>query len=184
MRRTLVVATAALIAALALTGLPAPAGSRTPSAYRAVEPAAFSMITTPAIDAPAQGAPGVLDPAGRSAGFVTTGTQFMEPGTAPKAPASRPKANQPPSPLGSAWKTPKYTISGYASFYDNGTTAMRLPRGTVVRICGNGGCMERTVTDYGPVKKIRVVDMYRPDFFQICGCSWFSGTTWVTVSIY
>jgi hypothetical protein len=61
---------------------------------------------------------------------------------------------------------------------------MRLPRGTVVRICGAGGCIQRTVTDYGPVKKIRVVDMYRPDFFQICGCGSWSGTTKVTVSVY
>ncbi len=80
------------------------------------------------------------------------------------------EGDQPASPQGRAWKAPKYTISGYATFYDNGTTAMRLPRGTVVRICGDGGCIERTVTDYGPVKKIRIVDLYRPDFFAICGC--------------
>ena len=47
---------------------------------------------------------------------------------------------------------------------------MRLPRGTVVKICGNGGCIVRVVNDYGPQKKSRVVDLYRPDFFAICGC--------------
>jgi hypothetical protein len=26
--------------------------------------------------------------------------------------------------------------------------------------------------------------MYRPDFFRICGCPSWSGTVWVTVSIY
>ena len=43
---------------------------------------------------------------------------------------------------------------------------MRLPRGTVVVICGDGGCIERVVNDYGPQKKSRVVDLYRPDFFD------------------
>jgi hypothetical protein len=183
MRRRSVVATAALIAALALAGLPAPVGSRTPSATRTMEQAAFTAINL-ALDTPAHGAPGVLDPARRSAGFADAGTQFVEPGVAPKGPVARPKVTLPASTSGSTWKPPKYSISGYATFYDNGTTAMRLPRGTVVRICGGGGCIERTVTDYGPVKRIRIVDMYRPDFFQICGCSSFSGTTWVTVSIY
>jgi 3D (Asp-Asp-Asp) domain-containing protein len=82
------------------------------------------------------------------------------------------------------WKPPKYSLSGYATFYYNGTTAMRLPRGTVVRICGDGGCIERTVNDYGPQKKTRVVDLYKPDFFAICGCASWAGTTWVTVSVY
>ena len=45
------------------------------------------------------------------------------------------------------------TLTGRATFYDNGTTAMRLPRGTVVVICGNGGCIERVVNDYGPQKQ-------------------------------
>ena len=52
---------------------------------------------------------------------------------------------------------------------------MRLPRGTIVVICGNGGCVERVVTDYGPIKPSRVVDLYRPDFFAICGCASWSG---------
>ena len=61
---------------------------------------------------------------------------------------------------------------------------MRLPRGTVVRICGDGGCIQRTVTDYGPQKPSRIIDMYRPDFFKVCGCPSWSGTTKVTVSVY
>jgi 3D (Asp-Asp-Asp) domain-containing protein len=61
---------------------------------------------------------------------------------------------------------------------------MRLPRGTVVVICGDGGCIERVVNDYGPQKKTRIVDLYRPDFFDVCGCEWFAGTTWVTVHVY
>ena len=38
---------------------------------------------------------------------------------------------------------------------------MRLPRGTIVIMCGDGGCVERVVNDYGPVKKSRIVDLYR-----------------------
>jgi hypothetical protein len=183
MRRESVVATAALIAALALAGLPGPAGSRSPSSLVVLAPAAFTSVVVPA-DAPAQRASGSPDGALRSAGYLGASGMLSEPGAAPSVPTKRPKVSQPAASSGEAWKKPKYTISGYASFYNNGTTAMRLPRGTVIRICGSGGCIERTVTDYGPVKEIRIVDMYRPDFFQICGCSGSSGTTWVTVSIY
>jgi hypothetical protein len=184
MRRTPVVAAAALIAVVALAGLPAPAGSTTSSSHRAVETAAFTALTIPAIDAPAATAPGVSDPALRSDGFVTPDSTFLERGRAPVIRASRPKVDQPASSIGKAWKEPRYTISGYATFYDHGSTAMRLPRGTVVVICGDGGCIERTVTDYGPQKPSRIVDLYRADFFDICGCDWFAGTTWVTVKIY
>ena len=83
-----------------------------------------------------------------------------------------------------AWKPPRYKLSGLASFYDAGFTAMRLPKGTVVRICGAGGCILRTVTDYGPQSPGRVIDLYRPDFFAICGCASYSGLTRVTVSVY
>jgi hypothetical protein len=183
MRRRSVVAIAALIAAFALAGLPVPAGSTAPSTAQELAPAAFSTVSIPA-NAQVQGTTGLPDGAQRSASYVTPDTSFTEPGNAPSVPAARPKVDQPQAPSGKDWKAPKYTISGYATFYDNGTTAMRLPRGTVVRICGDGGCIERTVNDYGPQKKIRIVDMYRPDFFKICGCEWFAGSTWVTVSVY
>jgi hypothetical protein len=179
----LVVAAAALIAALALAGLPGPAGSRTPSTARTLAPAAFTTIIIPT-ESPGPGASGLADAAQRSAGFLDSAGVLVEPGSAPAAPSQRPTVRQPASVAGSAWKPPLYTLSGYATFYDNGTTAMRLPRGTVVRVCGRGGCLERTVTDYGPVKKIRVVDMYRPDFFQVCGCPSWAGTVWVTVGVY
>ena len=61
---------------------------------------------------------------------------------------------------------------------------MRLPAGTVVIICGGGGCIERVVSDYGPTAQDRVVDLYRPDFFEICGCPSWSGVTDVTVHVY
>lgn len=193
MRRRTVVAIAALIAVLALTGLPVPAESSAPRTARITDPAAFTSVTVPA-NALAQDAPGLLaaapreparlDPVRRSAGYLAPGASIREPGIELAAPTGRPVADQPAAPSGKDWKKPKYTISGYATFYDNGTTAMRLPRGTVVRICGDGGCIERVVNDYGPQKKIRIVDLHRPDFFKICGCKWFAGTTWVTVSVY
>ena len=62
---------------------------------------------------------------------------------------------------------------------------MRLPRGTVVIVCGDGGCVERVVNDYGPVKQRRGSSTCTaPDFFDVCGCPWWSGTTTVTVSVY
>ena len=76
---------------------------------------------------------------------------------------------------------------GQTSFYDNGTTAMRLPRGTLIRVCGGGGCLERVVNDYGPsasFQPVRIIDMYRPDFFAVCGCPSWSGTAQLTVAVY
>lgn len=183
MRRSALVAAAALIAASALIGLPGPAATKSPSSARAVDPAVLSFITVPATVRPSAG-PGPDEGALRSAGFSTEDTTYQEPGVAPDGPTSRVAVDQPESDVGSAWKKPKYTISGYATFYDHGTTAMRLPRGTVVRICGKAGCIERTVTDWGPQKPSRVVDLYRPDFFKICGCDWYAGTTWVTIGVY
>ena len=75
-------------------------------------------------------------------------------------------------------------VKGTATFYEAGYTAMRLPRGTIVIICGGGGCVERVINDYGPQSKSRIVDLYKPDFFKICGCPSWSGTTEVTVYVY
>jgi len=183
MRRRLAVAGAALIAVLALAVLPVPAGSTSPSVARDVQSAAFTSVTVSA-NAPVLAAQGTLDAAQRSNGHVSGTDRFVELGRTPRIPTARPRVNQPVTTAVMTWKPPRYTISGYATFYYNGTTAMRLPRGTVVRVCGAGGCVERTVNDYGPRKTTRVVDLYAPDFFAICGCASWSGTTWVTISVY
>jgi hypothetical protein len=183
MRRRSVVAIAALIVAFALAGLPAPAGSTPPSMVREPAPGAFSSVTVPAMTAapdPGAAAAGV----GGSAGRLEATTAFSEPGEAPAMPTSRPRVTQPVSAAGEGWKRASQVLHGEATFYDNGTTAMRLPRGTIVRICGDGGCIERVVNDYGPQKPSRVVDLYRPDFFAICGCGSWSGVTDVTVYVY
>lgn len=172
-----------LTAAVALVALPGLAGSRTPRPEQLLDTAAFQTIvpaktggSTPEVDP--------LDSAYRSDGFLTSDSTFIEPGKEQAAPKGRPSPTQPTVKAASAMKPPRYTLTGYATFYDNGTTAMRLPRGTVVVICGQGGCIERVVNDYGPVKPSRIVDLYRADFFDICGCPGWSGTTWVTVKIY
>jgi hypothetical protein len=182
--RTLV-AGAALTAALVLVALPGLAGSQTRSPYRPVEAAAFQAVSIDATDDGSPQAIGPLDPAYRSADSLTSATQLIEPGTKVTRTVLRPKTIEPAVSAAFSIKPPRTTIRGTASFYDNGTTAMRLPRGTVIRICGPGGCLERVVNDYGPVISTgRIVDMYRPDFFAICGCPSYSGLTTVTIGIY
>lgn len=177
-----------LSAALALVAAPGIVGSRTPSPVRAIEAAAFqplqidaSGVTTPVVAAD--------ESALRSANVLDDSARFDEPAapTASATPARTVLRSQPVPGATSSIKPPRYTIRGVASFYNNGTTAMRLPAGTVIRICGAGGCLERVVNDYGPsasFKPARIIDMYEPDFFKICGCQSSSGVTEVTVSVY
>jgi hypothetical protein len=126
---------------------------------------------------------GPVDPAFRSANFISPDTVIVEPGQEAE-PMTRPKAKVPKAKADVALKPPRYSVSGYATWYDNGTTAMRLPYGTLVRVCGPSGCVERRVTDYGPGLKTRVVDLMPSDFVKVCGCGLWRGTTWVTVAIY
>jgi hypothetical protein len=183
MRRSPVVATAALMAALAIAGLPAPAESQPRSAPTVLQAATLTSVSIPA-SVPAPAAQGSGETAPEAASGAELAEPYVEPGRVPKAPRKRAPVAQPGTAAGAAWKPPRYSISGLATFYEGGTTAMRLPRGTVVRICGPGGCVQRTVTDYGPQKADRVVDLYRPDFFRICGCPSWSGTVKVTVAVY
>jgi hypothetical protein len=173
-----------LTAALALVALPGLVGSRAPSPIETIPGSAFQSISGPA-NASRSIAIGGLDPAYASASAIDGEATFVEPATAPEAGVtSRGSLDQPDPAATTVRRQPRLTLSGEATFYDNGTTAMRLPRGTRVVICGRGGCIERVVNDYGPQKKSRVVDLYRPDFFRICGCGWYAGTTKVTVSVY
>ena len=174
-----------LTAALALAALPGLAGSRVPSARESVPAVAFQPLSVPASDTSSTLSTAGLDGGFLSAGFVHEATPFIEPGAAPDTgPTGRARVAQPEPGSRSSRKPPRYTLRGEATFYDNGTTAMRLPRGTIVVVCGEAGCVERTVNDYGPIKETRVVDLYRPDFFDICGCPSWSGVVDVTVHVY
>ena len=186
-----------LTAALALVALPGLAGSRAPNPVEPVPAVAFQQLTVPADESRSTASIGLLDDAFVSAAQVAPDTAIVErDGAAAPVAISRARVTQPRPAASSVSKappgarsatahgTPKKTLTGGATFYDNGTTAMRLPRGTVVKICGKGGCITRVVNDYGPQKKSRVVDLYRPDFFRICGCPSWSGTTQVTVYVY
>ena len=174
-----------LIAALALVALPGLAGSRAPSAVEPLPAGAFQPLSILASDARSTKSTAALDGGYLSAGVVHDTSTFIEPSDLPETePPSRARINQPDPGAASVRKPAKYTLRGEATFYDNGTTAMRLPRGTVVIICGGGGCVERVVNDYGPQKPSRIVDLYRPDFFDVCGCASWSGVVDVTVYVY
>jgi hypothetical protein len=181
--RTVVIAV--LTAALALGALPGLAGSREPGSEQPADAASFRDVILAAAGDRSIGTISAPDSANAAAGALNPGAAFLDaPGGPDAALAERPAAAMPAVSATWEWKPPRSTLSGYATFYDNGTTAMRLPRGTIVVVCGDNGCLERVVNDYGPIKTTRVVDMYRPDFFRICGCGWWSGTTWVTVWVY
>jgi hypothetical protein len=185
MRPSRTVARAALTAALAIGALPGLVGSWETSEARDIDAAAFDLINL-ATSRDRQSDGQVLpDRAGRSDGALDQAEVIQEPATLGEAADRRAAPNLPRVAVSSAWKEPRYVLRGTASFYDHGTTAMRIPRGTVIVICGAGGCIERVVNDYGPSKAGgRIIDMYRPDFFEICGCGWWSGTTEVTIRVY
>ena len=185
MRPSWTVARAALTAALVIGALPGLVGSFEPGKTRDIDAAAFDLInlaTTRDRQADGQIPP---DTAGRSDGVLEQGEVIEDPGDLERRADERADPSVPSAEVGSAWKEPRYVVTGFASFYDHGTTAMRVPSGTVVVICGDGGCIERVVNDYGPTKAGgRIVDMYRPDFFKVCGCGWWSGTAEVTIRVY
>ena len=186
MRPSRTVAIAALTAALALGSLPGLVGSREPSHEQPIDAALLREVILAATGAQSSTTIAAPDSAYASAGRLDATSVFTEPGRGSDStpPTQRVSPVVPTTTVTWDWKKPQYTMTGYATFYDNGTTAMRLPRGTIIVICGARRCIDRVVNDYGPIKPSRIVDMYRPDFFKICGCDWWSGTTSVTVSVY
>ena len=140
-----------------------------------------------------------LDAAGESAGHLEAATSLIEPGS-PAPALERPAVDQPAPVLKAVpWRDPKpvvgpaepdprakRVVSGTASWYDNGTTAMRLPLGTRVKVCGARACVVRVVRDWGPASTLgrRVADLTPEDFVAITGRSLKTGLAPVTVYIY
>ncbi|HYL41003.1 MAG TPA: hypothetical protein VET90_06825, partial [Candidatus Binatus sp.] len=166
--------------------LPGLVGAREASPEQPIEAAAFQQVILATLGNRPLQATASFDPAGISGAALGPSTSFVEVAPGQAAPVARVGAGVPASTVGWSWKPPRFTLSGTASFYDFGTTAMTaVPRGTTIVICGAGGCIQRVVSDYGPAKSTgRIIDMYRPDFFQICGCGSWSGLTQVTVRVY
>jgi hypothetical protein len=101
---------------------------------------------------------------------VTSSGTGNEQGTQAPAAGSRTPAPRPYGAVG----TP--VIHGLASWVSASLgaryLAARVPRGTLLQVCGPLACMTRTVTDYGPSKRVfpgRVVDLSRADFVTVCG---------------
>ena len=101
MRPTRLVAGAALTAALALVALPGLAGSRSPSAPRVIDPAAFQPISIPANAATRPFPVAPLDPTLASDAGVDADTAFVTPGSEPERIVGRPTVRQPASAAGS-----------------------------------------------------------------------------------
>ncbi len=175
---------AVLTAALALVALPGLAGSRTPSPERPIPAVALQALRIDATEDGSSSTIGQLDAAARSANHLAPQASFAEPADEDPPPSDRPSVRVPRAGVDWTFKAPRYTLSGQATWYDNGTTAMRLPRGTVVVICGARGCVERTVTDWGPRRMSRVVDLMPSDFVRVCGCGLGTGVQRVTVRVY
>ena len=176
----------ALTATLALVALPGLAGSRAPHPIEPLPVGALQPLRVTADQDRSASAIDGLD-AAHLLGRRRRGRRVVHRAGQAAEDARRrigPRSNQPDGSSGSVRKPAKYTLTGTATFYDEGTTAMRLPRGTIVIICGKGGCVERVINDYGPQKESRIVDLDKDDFFDICGCASWSGTTTVTVYVY
>jgi hypothetical protein len=185
MRPSSTVAGAVLTAALALGALPGLAGSHEPSPDRPIDAAAFRQVILATTIDRSSATIASLDAAQGSAGLLQTATTFADGASSRLLFPTRFRVTLPRVAAASSPKPPRYTISGIASFYSNGTTAMRLPRGTTIVVCGAGGCLERVISDYGPAAYTnRVIDMDKPDFFAICGCGSWSGLTQVTIRVY
>lgn len=94
-----------------------------------------------------------------------------------------------PSPAATARPRPPGRIHGVASWVraslGDHYLAARLPKGTVLRICGSLACVTRTVNDWGPDVRVfpeRIVDLSRADFRRVCGDPILLGLCRVTVS--
>ena len=188
-RRQSLVAGVVLTAALVtLVALPGAVGSQTPSTARLLTAEAFQAVRLPASNDGSPQAIRLLDAGYESAGHLDETASLIEPGNY-SPPAKRSRVSQPvPKSITVAPPEPPYkrVVRGLASWYGFGTTAMRLPRGTHVKICGARSCVTTVVRDYGPARYLsaRVVDMTPWDFVRVTGKRLGAGLALVKVYIY
>ena len=174
MRTRIVVAFAALMAASALVAVPAPAGSRSPSPERSLDPALLSAVSV-ALPTDQAASSTLHDTAQGSAGSVGPATAFVEPGANGVA-ASRPSVRVPAPARGTVEKNDwrfDSNISWYGpGFYGNGTACGQtltkelvgvahrtLPCGTIVTFRYNGKTVSAPVIDRGPYVAGRTWDL-------------------------
>ena len=186
MRRSSVVAIAALIAAFALAGLPTPAGSTPPSTVREPAPGAFSSVTVPATTAapdPGAAAAGL----GASGGRARGDDRVHRAGRAPAAPTSRPRGR--PSRVAAGGRgveaAPSQVLHGEAHA---STTTARPPcasrgarsSGSAATAAASSGRSPTTARR----SRSRIVDLYRPDFFADLRLPLVVGHDQGTVAVY
>ena len=146
----------ALTATLALVALPGLAGSRTSSERAPVPASAFQPLLAPASEPDAAILNAGIDLGYLSSGYVLTDAPILERAELPPVdPPVRAQPDQPDPGATSTRKPPLQTLSGEATFYDAGHTAMRLPAGTVIVVCGAGGCLERVIERLRPAEPAR-----------------------------
>jgi hypothetical protein len=124
LRATITGSVAALIAALVLVALPAPAGSRTPSPDPTIDPALFQVLTVDAIASPGPTIAAAPLPTAPDATVLDANAVFADPGAAtPEPPSRRARVDQPGAPVRVLVKaTPRprvtYSASGGGWIYD------------------------------------------------------------------
>lgn len=177
MRTRIVVVFAALMAASALVAVPEPAGSRSPSPDRSLDPAQLSAVS---IGIGADPAPAMTtltdDLAQGSTGTVEPDSAFPEPGANAATVAGRPDVAQPAPKKGAIeknyWRFDP-DISWYGpGFYGNGTACGQkltkelvgvahktLPCGTMVQFRYKGKVVTAPVIDRGPYVAGRTWDL-------------------------
>jgi hypothetical protein len=128
LRATILGLAAALIAALVLVALPAPAGSKTPSPARTLDPAQFHALTVDSLASPGPTIAAAPLPTAPAATALDEDAVFADPGApTPEPPEARVRIDQPGAPVRVVVKAtprPRVTVSsrGHGSSSGGGWT--------------------------------------------------------------
>lgn len=187
MRTRPIVATSALIAAVALVASAGPAATLAPGPLRTIDPGALQPLV---IDSPIGTVTTIStpDPGSASAGRFDPTSIILEPVPAPAA-TSRPALDQPPAPVraeakAAAWRRAEYSWYG-SRFYGNGTACGQTYTKTILGVahkslpCGtrvtfrnpkNGRTITVKVIDRGPYVDGRMWDLSRATCTYLGNC--------------